>query len=505
MSGSASRRHFLRLTGASAAALAWGERVAGCRANEDGSEVGTKGPTEQRETLDLVIRGGEVVTAERRSFEDVGIQGGKIAQLGGTMQGAHEIDARGLLLLPGGIDPHVHVLQVWADDFTSASQAALVGGITSFSNMVHPNEGQTLQQAIEQEIRIVAEQAIADVFLHSLIPHPPTESIGSIPPLVQAGTSSLKIFMTVRGFDGQVPQYIELLRAARVSGALTMIHCEDQSIIDQHTEALVWNGQRSLDHYAESRPVSSEVAAIERAIALCESTGAPIYIVHVSSERALAACQKARARGLPVYVEARPIYLHLTQERYRGPDGPLYVAMPPLREPSDVQALWQGLSSGVIDTLGSDHSPLTRADKFAPTHDVTAPRAGVADLQTMLPMLFSEGVRKERITLERFVALTSTHAAHLFGLYPRKGTIAVGSDADITLWDPTETKEVRAAEMYSRAGYSVYEGMQVTGWPRMTLRRGEVVCERGKILGRPGSGQWIARGVTQRPPAGSGT
>ena len=501
MRGSASRRHFLQLTGASAAAIAWGELVAGCPASVEGTGAGTSERTGRRDMLDLVIRGAQVVTAQRRSFEDVGIEGGKIAQLGGTMRGAREIDARGLLLLPGGIDPHVHVLGGWADDFESASEAALAGGITTISNMSPPDEGRALQQGIEQEIRIVEEQAIADVFLHSLVPNPPTEHIESLPQLVQAGTSSIKIYMTVPGFDRHVADYTELLRAAGNSGALTMIHCEDQSIIDLHTEELVRNGQRSLAHYAESRPVMSEVVAVERAIELCESTGAPIYIVHLSSERALDACQQARARGLPVYVEARPIYLHLTQERYRGPDGPLYVAMPPLREPSDVQALWQGLSNGAVDVLGSDHSPLTRADKFDPTHDVTAPRAGVADLQTMLPMLFSEGVRAGRITLERFVALTSTHAAHLFGLYPRKGTIAVGSDADITLWDPAETKTVRASEMYSRAGYSVYEGMDVTGWPRTTIRRGEVVYERGKILGQPGSGQWIHRGVTQRLPA----
>jgi len=501
MNGSASRRHFLQRTGASAAVLALGELVAGCPATVEETGVGTRALTGQGDMLDLVIRGGQVVTAERRVFEDVGIKDGAIAQLGGTMRGAREIDARGLLLLPGGIDPHVHLSRGWADDFESGSEAALAGGITTISNMLPPSEGQSLQQAIEQEIRIIEAQAIADVFLHSLIPDPPAEHVESIAQLVEAGTSSIKIFMTVPGFDRHVPEYVELLRVAGESGALTMIHCEDQSIIDRHTEELVRSGQRSLSHYAESRPVSSEVTAVERAIALCESTGAPIYIVHLSSERALAACQQARARGLPVYVEVRPLYLHLTQERYQGPDGPLYVAMPPLREPSDVQALWQGLASGAVDTLGSDHSPVTRADKLDPGHDVTAPRAGVADLQTMLPMLFSAGVHEGRITLERFVALTSTHAAQLFGLYPRKGTIAVGSDGDIALWDPGETRQVRAVEMYSRTGYSVYEGMEVTGWPRMTIRRGEVVCERGKILGRAGSGRWIRRGATQRLPA----
>jgi dihydropyrimidinase len=214
MSGSASRRHFLQLTGASAAALTLGKLVAGCPSNGEGTGVETRGLTAQGDMLDVVIRGSEVVTAEGRFFETVGIKGGKIVQLGGAMHGAHEIDARGLLLLPGGIDPHVHLSGFWADDFETGSEAALAGGITSIGTMLAPSEGRTLQQAVEQEIRIVEEQAIADVFLHSVIPHPPTEPIESIAQLVQAGTSSIKVFMAVPGFDRHVPEYVELLRAA---------------------------------------------------------------------------------------------------------------------------------------------------------------------------------------------------------------------------------------------------------------------------------------------------
>jgi dihydropyrimidinase len=244
--------------------------------------------------------------------------------------------------------------------------------------------------------------------------------------------------------------------------------------------------------------VASELVAIERAIAMCRATGAPTYIVHLSSARALAACAAARAEGLPLYVETRPLYLHLTDERYQQPDGPLYVAQPPLRAAGDREALWRGLADGTIDTLGSDHAPWTRALKLDPKLDLPHPRPGVAELDTMLPMFFTEGVLGGRISLERFVALTATNAARLFGLYPRKGTIAVGSDADLTIWETNERRTIRDADLFSRAGHSVYAGHELRAWPRTTIRRGAVVFDGGKIVARAGSGEVIPRGASQR-------
>jgi dihydropyrimidinase len=264
---------------------------------------------------------------------------------------------------------------------------------------------------------------------------------------------------------------------------------------------LIGSGHGAVRHFPDARPVSAEVEAVDQAIGLAGQTGAPVYIVHLSSAAALERCRQARAAGLPVHVETRPLYLHLTRERFEEPDAAKYVGAPPLRNQSDRDALWRGLAAGEIDTVCSDHAPWTLADKLDPALDVVTARQGVADLETLMPMLFSEGVVAGRISLARFVELTSANAARLFGLYPRKGAIAVGSDADLTLWDPQQRKTIDGARMSSRAGYSVYDGWTVQGWPRFVIRRGQLVLADGSSLAQPGQGQWIGRpqAVTQPP------
>jgi dihydropyrimidinase len=312
--------------------------------------------------------------------------------------------------------------------------------------------------------------------------------------MAAAGHTTIKVFMCMEDFDRHVLAYLAALRAAGEAGMLTLIHCEDWAIISATCQALLAEGRGSLRYYAESRPVISEVVATQRAVAMCETTGAPIYVVHLSSERALRVCEEAQAQALPVYVETRPLYLHLTQERYLDPDGAVYVGQPPLREAHDVAALWEGLARGTIHTVATDHAPWTREQKLEPALNVANLRPGTNELQVMLPMLYSEGVLKGKISPEQFVALTSSNAAKLFGLYPRKGTIAVGSDADLVLWDPTESRVVRGAELFSQAGFSVYEGTEVTGWPQITIRRGQVIYQDGRITAQPGSGQLLQRG-----------
>jgi dihydropyrimidinase len=456
--------------------------------------------------LDLVIRNGLMVTAERQFEADIRIRGEEIVEIGHELPrregDERELDAQGLLILPGGIDPHVHLTlpqsvpatDRWVDDLTSGSKAALAGGITTVGNISFPQPGETPLATLKREIKLVEQQAIADVMLHPVLLPPIEAAIREIPKMIAAGHTTIKVFMCTGEFDQHVLAYLAALRAAGEMGILTMIHCEDFAIISATSQALLAEGRGSLRYYAESRPVVSEVVATQRAVAMCEATRAPIYVVHLSSERALRVCEEAQAQALPVYVETRPIYLHLTQERYLDPDGAVYVGQPPLREAHDVAALWEGLSRGTIHVVATDHAPWTREQKLDPSLNVANLRPGVNNLQVMLPMLYSEGVLKEKISLEQFVALTSTNAAKLFGLYPRKGTIAVGSDADLVLWDPTESRVVRGAELFSRAGFSIYEGTEVTGWPRITLRRGQAVYEDGRITAHPGSGQLLQRG-----------
>jgi len=459
--------------------------------------------------LDLVLRGGTIVTAEGRRQADLGIRAGLVAEIGEVPRGAggvREIDARGLLLLPGGVDPHVHlnvekidpVEPDWVDDYFSGSQAALAGGITSVGNMSYVCPWETIAERVQAETTLVARQAIADVFFHTALLTPSQEIVAEVKPMIAAGQSSMKIFMSFPSFDAFVPQFTAVMRATAEAGGITLIHCEDLPTIQCCTSMLAHERKTAVAHYAESRPVESEIVATERAIAMCRATRAPTYIVHLSSARALRACAEARADGLPLYVETRPLYLYLTAECYAGDDAPLYVAQPPLRGADDVAALWRGLADGTIDTVASDHAPWTRELKMDPRLDIGRTRPGVAELDTMLPLLYTEGVVRGRISLERFVALTSTNAARLFGLYPRKGTIAVGSDADIVLWETRERRVLRDADLFSRAGHSVYEGREIAGWPRTTIRRGEIVFDDRRVVGEAGSGRVIARGLAGR-------
>jgi dihydropyrimidinase len=462
--------------------------------------------------FDLVVRGGTVVTAGTVADCDLGITDGRIAQLGGTMRGRRELDAAGALVLPGGIDMHVHLtypelpdpdIPFWVDDFGSGSRAAIAGGITTFGNMtfgdITPAEdGGILRQALGRDLAAASTSSI-DYVLHPVLNLPSPGSLAELPALAADGYRTLKLFLVSEEFEANAAGMIEAVRAAGELGMLTLLHCEDAALVKFAGEQLVASGRGEVANYAASRPVHAERAAVERAVAICEATGSPICIVHLSSAEALAAARRGQARGLPVYVETRPLYLHLTSERFGEPDAGKYVGAPPLREPGDVAALWAGLADGSVHTIGSDHAPWLLRDKTDSALDVTTARQGVADLETSLPMLYSAGVRTGRLSLPRFVSLTSTAAARLYGLYPRKGTIAVGSDADLVVLDPQLHRTIDGSVMQSRAGYSVYDGHEVHGWPRFTISRGEVVLEDGEVTASPGHGQRLPMSPTAAP------
>jgi dihydropyrimidinase len=454
--------------------------------------------------LDLAIRGGSLVDG---TVADVGIAGERIAQIGGEFEAAVDLDARGTLVLPGGVDAHVHLSNpprdgagpAWVDDFTSGSAAALAGGITSVGNMTFGATGESLRQALARDTEAVRTQAIADVFLHPVLGVPDARNLAEIPRLLaDDGCSSIKVFLTSPTFDREVRGYVEAIRLAGESGLISMLHCEDAPTIDYATRRLVERGETALRYFGASRPVVAEVVATQRAVAIAELTGAPVYIVHLSSQRALEVCAEARARGLAVYVETRPLYLYLTSELLASSEAGRFVGQPPLREAHDVESLWAGLAAGDVDTLCTDHAPWSLAAKLAADHTIEHLRPGVENLQLLLPMLYSEGVRTGRISLQRLVELTSSNAARLFGLYPRKGALAVGSDADVVIFDPLRVRTVSGSMLKSNADYSVYEGREVTGWPLITIRRGEIVFRDDEVTGQPGSGQLLACGPTTR-------
>lgn len=450
--------------------------------------------------FDLVVRGGSVVTPEGVLDCDVAVSEGRIAQLGIGLHGTRELDATASIVVPGGIDMHVHLsapavlasTEPFVDDFASGSRAAIAGGVTTFGQMSfrEDEEGQTLASALERDLAACREQAAIDYVLHPSAVKPDASALEEIAGLAAQGYTSLKLVVNAMDWNAG-EAIIRAVEIAGDTGLLSMLHCEDEAVIDFLGRRLVESGRGGLENYPDSRPDYTERAAVERAIAIGQATGAPIYIVHLSSAAALASVREARGRGLRVSAETRPLYLHLTREAHAQADGGKYVGMPPLREQADVDALWEGLADGSIDTLASDHAPWLLKDKIDPALDVLSSRKGVADLETFLPLLYSEGVRRGRLGIERFVEVTATNPARLFGLYPRKGVIAVGSDADLVVLDPGLRRTIDGGTQESNADYSVYEGREVHGWPRYTVSRGTVVLEDGVVTATPGRGRWL--------------
>ncbi len=457
--------------------------------------------------MDLVIRNGTVVTGGMEAVLDVGVADGRIVQLGGAMSGDTEVDAQDRYVLPGGIDAHVHLSAPgsgpgswrWVDDFESGTRAAAAGGITCVGNMSFPHGGESMADGLERDLADAGPNVIVDHFQHPVLMNPDAAEIARIEELAAAGHPSIKVFLSFRRFDRHVDGYLAAMQAAADAGSVVAVHCEDPAIMHCCGTALTEAGHTEAHHYPESRPVEAERIATERAVGYCATTGAATYVVHLSSAAALAACRTGRARGLPLYVETRPIYLHLNRDRFAEPDGAKYAGAPPLRTDDDRDALWAGLADGTVSTVCTDHAPWTLEDKLDPALTAAELRQGMAELETMLPVLWSEGVAKGRLSVARFVEVTSTTAAKLFGLYPRKGTIAPGADADLVVWNPDETRVVDGSTMHSRAGYSPYDGWEITGWPDLTISRGEIVARGTEVVGAPGRGRLAPRSRFRRP------
>jgi dihydropyrimidinase len=456
----------------------------------------------RRSELDLAIRGGRLVTAASDGPADVGIRDGRVVALGLDVGPAEqEIDATGRLVLPGAVDAHVHFTPIvtadrelhWADTYESGSRAAAAGGVTTFGDIAFALPGEPLALAMKR-IRAEAESAsMVDFLLHPVLLDPSPERRAEIPVLADDGFTSLKMFMHMGGFDSRVGEYLEALELAGQHGLTTLVHAEDACTISHLTKRLVEQGRSQISNFPRTRPVVAETVAVERAVALAEVSGAPIYLVHLSSAEAVAAANRARDRGVLVDVETRPIYLLFDESEFDGPEPGLYVGNPPLRTPDDVAALWRGLESGRISTCCTDHAPWRREDKLDPAVDVRNTRPGMADLETSVASLYSEGVRRGRLSLRRWVEVTSTNAARIFGAFPRKGTISVGSDADVVVFDPDRRWTVRGADLQTAARTTLLEGRELVGRPMTTVSRGEVVMDEGRIVGRQGRGRHVTR------------
>src|ERR1700760_3260067 len=462
--------------------------------------------------FDTVIRHGTVATASDTYKADVAIKHGRIAAIGEAITDADvTVDATGLLVLPGGIDSHVHISQpsgpdvVMADDFESATRAAAFGGNTFVMPYCLQAKGQPLREALKDYHALADQACYVDHSFHLIIADPTDAVLGQeLPALVADGYTSLKIFMTYADLALNDYQILGVLQVARETGALVQIHAENYDAIRFLTDRLERSGQTAPYFHGKSRPIAVEREATHRAISLAEMIDVPIVIVHVSNREAMEEIRRAQTRGLKIHGETCPQYLVLTEEDMQGlnMEGAKYVCSPPPRDQASQQACWEGLQQGVFSLFSSDHCPFRydEAGKLTPKGRTSfrwVPN-GIPGVATRLPILFSEGVVKGRIDLNSFVAFSATNHAKIYGLYPRKGTIAVGSDADIALWDPTRKVTIRHELIHDGADYTPYEGMEVTGWPLMTMVRGRVVVDDGKLVGDKGYGTYLSRA---RPPA----
>jgi dihydropyrimidinase len=458
--------------------------------------------------FDTIIRGGTIATAADTFACDLGIRGGKIAALGHELGDAVEIvDATGKLVLPGGIDSHVHIAQpsgpgvVMADDFASATRAAAFGGNTMVLPFAMQQKGESLREVVKAYHAKADGECFVDVSFHLIIADASERVLGQeLPALVGDGYTSFKVFMTYEGLALSDLEMLNVMAVARETGALVMVHAENYDAIRFLTERLERAGKTAPHFHAASRPIPVEREATHRAISLAELIDVPIMIVHVSNREAMEEIRRAQQRGLKIYGETCPQYLVLTARDLEGlnMEGAKYVCSPPPRDTASQQACWEGLQQKVFSLFSSDHCPFRYDDpqgKLVPKGRTSfrwVPN-GIPGVETRLPILFSEGVKKGRIGLNDFVALTATNHAKTYGLYPKKGTIAVGSDADLAIWDAERAVTITQSGLHHGADYTPYEGLRVTGWPVSTMVRGKFVVRDGALVGRKGDGVYVSR------------
>jgi len=455
--------------------------------------------------FDTIIKDGTIITTTDTTPADVGITAGKISAIAAQLpaeNAAHIIDAANHLLLPGGIDVHTHLDMPFggttsADDFQTGTIAAAFGGTTTLIDFAIQYKGQTLRQAFDTWMKKAHDKATIDYAFHCIITDLGSAQLEEMAQLIREGVTSFKLFMAYPGVfmldDATI--FRAMSQAAKHSGLICM-HAENGGAIDVIVQQALAEGKRAPKYHALTRPTTAEAEATSRAIALAEMAGCPVYIVHLSCNDALEKVREARDRGLPVYAETCPQYLYLSLENMDAPgfEGAKYVFTPPLREKWHQEKLWRGLAHDTLQVVSTDHCPFCfKEQKELGKDDFTKIPNGGPGIEHRLSLIYTGGVHGKRFSANRFVEIVSTAPAKLFGLFPRKGTVAVGSDADLVVFDPKEQQVISAKTHHMRVDYSMFEGIQIKGVPRTVLSRGRAVIESGKFVGRPGSGQFLRR------------
>ncbi|MGK0169407.1 MAG: dihydropyrimidinase [Gammaproteobacteria bacterium] len=456
---------------------------------------------------DVIIKGGEVATASDQGFYDIGIRDGRVAGLAesiSTGEADEVIDARGKLVLPGGIESHCHVEQrsasgiMTADDFYTATRSAVFGGTTTIIPFAAQHKGDSLRQVVADYHACAGPKAVIDYAFHLIISDATEQVVGQeLPALIKDGYTSFKVYTTYDLLKLDDYAVLDVLAVARREGAMVMVHAENHDVIRWLADRLLEGGNRAPRYHAVAHAKIAEGEATHRVIALSELVDVPLLIVHVSSDEATTEIRRAQSKGLKVFAETCPQYLFLTAADLDRPgsEGTKFCCSPPPRDAAGQEAIWRGIQNGTFEVFSSDHAPY-RYDESGklyagPDPDFKHVANGVPGIEVRLPLLFSAGVQEGRISLQRFVGLTATNAARLYGLEDRKGTIRVGADADIAVWEPNKEVTISTDMLHDNVGYTPYEGMQVRGWPTTVLSRGRIAVRDGKLNVEAGSGEFL--------------
>jgi dihydropyrimidinase len=457
-----------------------------------------------------IIRNGRIVTAADDYNADIMIEGGQVVMIAKTIeaQAAKEIDAKGRLVIPGGIDPHTHLDLPFggtssSDDFETGTIAAAHGGTTTIIDFAVQFKGQSFNQALDVWFAKAEGKASVDYGFHLICTDLPDSRLPEIRSLIDQGVSSFKLFMAYPGVflvdDGTI---FKAMTVAGEAGGLICMHAENGVVIDVIVKKAIAEGKTAPKYHALTRPTKAEAEGVHRAIALAEMANSPVYIVHLSCDDALQEVTRARDNGVPAFAETCPQYLFLDYSVYEKPgfEGAKWVMTPPIREKWNQDKLWRGLQVNDLQVVSTDHCPFCyKEQKELGRGDFSKIPNGGPGVEHRMSLVYNGGVVGGRISVNRFVEIVSTNAAKIFGLFPRKGTIAVGSDADIVIFDPNETMTISAKTHHMNVDFSCYEGMKVQGVTKTVLSRGEVVIEEGKYVGKAGRGQFLKRGLAFSP------